>query len=89
MWGPTPLPIRERSPYIARHGQGYTRFEHTAHGIALELEQFVPLEDPIKLSRLKIRNLSIGPRTFSRLSLTSKGFLELCAVLRLYLSSRK
>ena len=28
----------------------------TAHGIALELLQFVPLDDPIKISRLKLRN---------------------------------
>ena len=34
------------------------RFEHTAHGIALELLQFVPLDDPIKISRLKMRNRS-------------------------------
>ena len=68
LWGPTALPIREKSAYVARHGQGYSRFEHNAHGIALELEQFVPLEDPIKISRLKIRNLSGRPR---RLSITA------------------
>jgi cyclic beta-1,2-glucan synthetase len=68
LWCPTALPIREKSPYIAHHGQGYSRFEHTAHGIALELEQFVPLEDPIKISRLKITNLSGRPR---RLSITA------------------
>jgi len=69
LWGPTALPIREEtSPYVARHGQGYSRFEHTSHGIALELLQFVPLRDPIKISRLKIRNLS--PRS-RRLSITS------------------
>ena len=48
---------RSASPaasYVARHGQGYSRFEHTSHGIALELLQYVPLDDPIKISRLKI-----------------------------------
>ena len=68
LWTPTALPIRENSPYRVRHGQGYSCFEHTAHGIALELEQFVPLEDPIKISRLKIRNLSGRSR---RLSITA------------------
>jgi cyclic beta-1,2-glucan synthetase len=68
LWGPTALPIREQSPYVARHGQGYSRFEHTAHGIDLELEQFVALEDPIKVSRLKIRNRS---RRTRRLSITA------------------
>ena len=69
LWGPTAVPIRhEAAPYVARHGQGYSRFEHTAHGIALDLLQFVPLEDPVKVSRLTIRNLSARTR---RLSLTA------------------
>ncbi len=69
LWGPTLLPIREdASPYIARHGQGYSRFEHTSHGIALELLQFVPPEDPVKISRLTIENRSGQPR---RLSVTA------------------
>ena len=38
VWGPTALPIREKiASYSVRHGQGYSRFEHTSHGIALEL----------------------------------------------------
>src|SRR5688572_9869218 len=41
LWGPTALPIREEaSTYVARHGQGYSRFEHTSHGVALHLLQF-------------------------------------------------
>ena len=66
LWGPTALPIREEtSPYVVRHGQGYSRFEHTSHGIALELLQYVPLEDPIKISRLKIHNQSRRSRKLS------------------------
>ena len=69
LWGPTALPIREEtSPYVARHGQGYSRFEHTSHGISLELLQYVPLADPIKISRLKIHNHS---RRSRRLSITA------------------
>jgi cyclic beta-1,2-glucan synthetase len=54
LWGPTALPIRsEAAPYIVRHGQGYSRFEHEAYGIKLDLIQFVPQGDPIKISRLR------------------------------------
>ncbi len=66
LWGPTALPIREEaSRYVCRHGQGYSRFEHTSHGIALELLQYVPLDDPIKISRLVIRNQSGRSRRLS------------------------
>jgi len=65
LWSPTALPIREASPYVVSHGQGYSRFEHTSHGISLELLQFVPADDPIKISRLKIRNLSARSRRLS------------------------
>jgi cyclic beta-1,2-glucan synthetase len=66
VWSPTALPIRdEASTYVARHGWGYSRFEHNAHGLALELVEYVPLTDPIKISRLKIRNTSSRPRRIS------------------------
>ncbi len=66
VWGPTMLPIREEtSPYVARHGQGYSRFEHTAHGITLELVQFVPVRDPVKISRLTLTNRSNRKRELS------------------------
>jgi cyclic beta-1,2-glucan synthetase len=68
LWTPTAQPIRDDGRYVARHGFGYSRFEHTAHGIAADLLQYVPLADPIKISRLTLRNLSGRPR---RLSVTS------------------
>jgi cyclic beta-1,2-glucan synthetase len=69
LWGPTALPIRiPAASYVARHGQGYSRFEHRSHGIALELLAYVPMSDPIKISRLRIRNTSERTR---RLSLTA------------------
>ena len=69
LWGPTALPIRTAgASYTCRHGQGYSRFAHTAHGIAVELTQFVALDDPIKISRLTIRNRSGRAR---RLSVTA------------------
>jgi cyclic beta-1,2-glucan synthetase len=69
VWGPTPLPIREEPwPYVIRHGQGYSRFEHTSHGVALDLLQLVPLRDPVKISRLILENRSDRPR---RLAVTA------------------
>jgi cyclic beta-1,2-glucan synthetase len=66
LWTPTALPIREETaPYIVTHGQGYSRFEHTAHGLSLELLQYVSPDDPIKISRLTITNLSDRPRHLS------------------------
>jgi cyclic beta-1,2-glucan glucanotransferase len=69
LWGPTALPIRgEGLSYVARHGQGYSRFEHISHGISLELLQYVSVDDPIKISRLKITDHSGRAR---RLSVTA------------------
>jgi cyclic beta-1,2-glucan synthetase len=57
VWTPTALPIRDAlSTYVARHGRGYSRFEHKASGIASDLLQYVPLEGSIKISRLKLTN---------------------------------
>jgi cyclic beta-1,2-glucan synthetase len=68
LWSANALPIRESSlGYVVRHGFGYTKTEHTSHGISLELLQFVPLEDPVKIARLKIVNRCGEPR---RLSIT-------------------
>ncbi|HXC50931.1 MAG TPA: glucoamylase family protein [Candidatus Limnocylindrales bacterium] len=68
LWSPTALPIRDHGSYVCRHGQGYTRFEHDAHGIALELVQYVPVADPVKISRLVLRNHTGKTR---RLSITA------------------
>lgn len=68
-WTPTASPVREESAYRARHGAGYTVFEHNSHGIEQELTVFVPVDDeggePIKLQRLLLRNDSGRPRTLS------------------------
>ena len=65
LWSATPLPIRESSPYVIHHGFGYSRYEHTSHGIGLDLLQYVPLIDSVKISRLRIANRSAAPRRLS------------------------
>ncbi len=74
VWTTTPLPIRADEPYVIRHGQGYTVFEHTSHGIAQELLLFVPLDAPVKISVLRLRNRTERRR---RLSITSYSELVL------------
>src|SRR5690606_2963703 len=56
------------SEYIARHGHGYSRFQHAEHGIELDLLQYVPVDDGLKISRLRLRNRSGRAR---RLSITA------------------
>jgi cellobiose phosphorylase len=70
-WSPTPLPARGITPYVIRHGFGYTVFEHTENGIASELWVYVAMDAPVKFTVLKLRNVSGRPR---RLSVT--GYYE-------------
>lgn len=67
IWTPTPLPRREKDAYRARHGQGYTVFEHNSHAIDQELTVFVPTGqdgtgDAVKVCRLRLRNESSRAR---------------------------
>ncbi len=61
-WSPTAAPIREDTAYRARHGAGYTVFEHNSNGIEQELTVFVPVDEnggePVKLQRLRLTNAS-------------------------------
>jgi len=68
VWTPTALPIRGPGSYVARHGFGYSTFQHDAHGIAAGMVQFVPLDAPVKITRLRLRNTGPAPR---RLSVTA------------------
>ena len=57
-WSPTPLPCRGASPYVTRHGFGYSVFEHVEDGIRSELWIYVDPEVAIKFQVLKLRNES-------------------------------
>jgi cyclic beta-1,2-glucan synthetase len=65
LWSATPLPIRDRARYLVRHGFGYTRCDHEAQGVAVELTQFVALDGPVKIARLRITNRSGRTRNLS------------------------
>jgi cyclic beta-1,2-glucan synthetase len=62
VWTPTALPIRGPGRYTARHGFGYSTFAHDAEGIAAEMVQFVPMDDPVKITHLRLVNRSSRTR---------------------------
>ena len=64
-WSPAPLPARGATPYVTRHGFGYSVFEHTEGGISTSLRVYVDLEAAIKFSVLKVRNDSGRARRLS------------------------
>lgn len=70
-WSPTPQPARGKTPYVIRHGFGYTVFEHSENGIISELWVYVTMDASVKFSVLKLKNVSGRSR---RLSVT--GFWE-------------
>ena len=58
-WSVTASPLRAGgTTYAARFGPGYARFDANVHGIESELTQCVAMSDPVKLSRLRLRNRS-------------------------------
>ena len=65
-WSPTASPGRDpAATYVARHGRGWSRFDRVAYGIASSLLQYVPVDDPIKISRLQLHNTSSVTRSIS------------------------
>lgn len=57
-WSPTPGPAPAPDEYRVRHGHGYTIFEHESHELSEEVTTFMTADDPVKLVRLRIANLS-------------------------------
>ncbi|MEK7741801.1 MAG: cyclic beta 1-2 glucan synthetase, partial [Nitrospirota bacterium] len=64
-WSPTPLPNCGATPYVTRHGFGYSVFEHTERGIRSEMWVYVDLDASIKFTVLKVRNESGRSRRLS------------------------
>jgi cyclic beta-1,2-glucan synthetase len=62
VWSPTPSPWPAKddaagpASYRVVHAPGVTTFEHGRAGISTVLSLSVPREDPVKISRLRIRN---------------------------------
>jgi cyclic beta-1,2-glucan synthetase len=62
VWSVTPAPLGESAPCRIRHGAGFTCWQKQNHGLDQELLVFVPPEDPVKLARLRLKNLTTQPR---------------------------
>ena len=64
-WSPAPAPCGGETTTVVRHGQGYTRFSRTSHGVDQELLVLLAPSDPVKLVRLRAINRSGRPRRLS------------------------
>ena len=61
-WSPTAQPAPAPAPYLARHGAGYTVYEHHSHGLRQELRVFSPPDAPVKIIQLSLENTWNRPR---------------------------
>jgi cellobiose phosphorylase len=64
-WSPMPLPRRGPTPYVTRHGFGYSVFEHEERGIYSEVLVYVALDAAVKFIVLKIKNKTGQSRRLS------------------------
>ena len=64
-WSPMPAPSPGAGSYRVHHGFGYTKFYHTSRELETEATVFVPVGQPLKVTRLRLRNISTRPRQFS------------------------
>jgi cellobiose phosphorylase len=64
-WSPMPLPARGTTPYVTRHGFGYSVFEHAERGVSSEVWVYVAIDAPVKFTVLKVRNRSGRSRRLS------------------------
>ena len=56
LWNPTPGPNGREAACQVRHGAGYTNWCKISHGLEQDLIIFVPIDDPVKIIRLRLTN---------------------------------
>jgi len=61
-WSPTPLPTRAGTPYLVRHGAGYSIFQHRSHDLEQTVRVFVAPAEPVKMIQVKLQNTGSGIR---------------------------
>jgi cyclic beta-1,2-glucan synthetase len=56
VWTPTPQPAGDAAACQVRHGAGYSEWRRNSQGLEQSLLVFVPVDDPLKIVRLRLRN---------------------------------
>jgi cellobiose phosphorylase len=64
-WSPTPGPSPDGAPYEVVHGFGYTNWSHFSRGLEQAVTTFVPPADPLRVTRVALRNTGDRPRRVS------------------------
>ena len=62
VWTCTPQPMPAESPYLVRHGAGYTTYVHQSHELNQQLRMFVAPDAPAKILHLRLENQAQRPR---------------------------
>ncbi|AWZ47783.1 cyclic beta 1-2 glucan synthetase [Clostridiaceae bacterium 14S0207] len=58
IWSITPKPIRDKGDYLITHGFGYSKFLHEVCSVEGEEIMFVPMNEKIKLIKVRLKNKS-------------------------------
>lgn len=64
-WQTVPERGQMTSVYNVSYGRGYTHYEHESHGFRHQMTVFVPLDDPVKIIRLRLKNTTSEQRKLS------------------------
>ncbi|MBD0379503.1 GH36-type glycosyl hydrolase domain-containing protein [Paenibacillus sedimenti] len=64
-WPVAPTRTHAAFPFKVTHGRGYTRYLQENHGLLQEMTVFVPLDDPIKVIKLRLQNTTSEQRRLS------------------------
>ena len=62
VWSPSPLPAGPETPFLIRHGAGYTIFENHSQGLKQEMRLFAAPDAPLKIVHLRLENFWNRPR---------------------------
>ncbi|HEY4496990.1 MAG TPA: glucoamylase family protein [Candidatus Paceibacterota bacterium] len=69
VWSPTPYPSYGRHLYRVTHGRGFSSFDHNRNGIEHKFLSYVPVDDPVKIVNVKLKNLSSKSKKLSLVGL--------------------